>query len=381
MRQWTRPDGRCFVFGEPDGQLPLGPAYATADEADEARREALERLGFGVHRRELDLRLPTDPTAWNVSVAEPPPGVAFVRADRVEEGRLRLLDDLLRQDVPGTDGWQWSPEGFRDETYESADFDPATYLVALDESGEEIGLARVWMRGSGPRLGLIGVRANWRRRGIASALLAAVLTEVGSRGLPELRTEVDETNVASHELLFGFGPRTVGASLELVRKASRPIRLRASVPEDAEAIAAVQVRSAQAGFATFRPPGALDTLDPALRVPLWRERLPLVAEGEGGIVGFAHFGPSNAEPVGEIYRFFVAPECWGEGVGQALMANALEQLGALGFSQAIVWAHADNQRARRFYEAGGWRLDGAERDEEAFGQTVKELRYRRSLSG
>jgi GNAT superfamily N-acetyltransferase len=158
------------------------------------------------------------------------------------------------------------------------------------------------------------------------------------------------------------------------------VRLRASVPEDAEAIAAVQVRSAQAGFADFRPPGALDTLDPALRVPLWRERLPLVAESEDGIVGFAHFGPSEGEPASEIYRFFVAPEHWGEGIGQSLMAEALRQLHALGFVEAVVWVHEDNRRARRFYEACGWRPDGAERDEEAFGETVRELRCRIPLS-
>lgn len=38
--------------------------------------------------------------------------------------------------------------------------------------------------------------------------------------------------------------------------------------------------------------------------------------------------------------------------------------------------HADNERARRFYAAAGWRPDGAESDEEAFGQVVKEFRYR-----
>jgi GNAT superfamily N-acetyltransferase len=140
-----------------------------------------------------------------------------VRADQIEEEQLRLLDDLLRQDVPGTDGWRWDAEGFHEETYDAADFDPATYLVAVDENGEGIGLARVWMKHSGPRLGLIGVRSDRRRRGLASALLAAVLTEVRERGFAEVRTEVDETNVASRELLFGFGARTVGASLELLR--------------------------------------------------------------------------------------------------------------------------------------------------------------------
>lgn len=114
MKQWTRPDGRCFVFGEPDADLPLGRMYATVDETDEARVSALAQLGFSFHRRELVLRLSTDPADWDVPTAEPPPGISSVPADRVDEERLRLLDDLLRQDVPGTDGWKWSPEGFRE---------------------------------------------------------------------------------------------------------------------------------------------------------------------------------------------------------------------------------------------------------------------------
>jgi GNAT superfamily N-acetyltransferase len=378
MRQWTRPDGRCFVFGEPDQDLPLGRVYATAEEADEARVRTLTGLGFVTHRRELVLELPTDSAAWSVLAVDTlPPEVAFVRADQVAEERLRILDDLLRQDVPGTGDWKWTREGFHEETHDSPDFDPATYLVALDEASEGIGIARIWMRRDVPRLGLIAVRSDWRRRGVARALLAAVLTEVARRGLATVRTEVDETNTASRELLFSFGGRSVGASLELVRESG--LRLRPSVPEDAEAIADVQVRSAQAGFAHFRPPGALDTLDPALRVPLWRERLPLVAEAGEGIVGFAHIGLNEVEPVGEIYRFFVAPERWGEGVGQTLMARVLEQLRETGFRQAVLWVHADNGRARRFYDAAGWRPDGAERDEEAFGEVVKELRYRIEL--
>ena len=192
--------------------------YAEADEAAEARVEALTRLGFRIHRRELVLRLATDPAAWSFSAVDPPPGVAFVPADRVAEERLRLLDDLLRRDVPGTDGWKWSPAAFREETYASPDFDPATYLVALDEDGDGIGIARVWMRPDRPRLGLIGVRPDRRRRGVAGAMLAAVLTAVRERGLPEVWTEVDETNTASRELLFGFGGRPIGGSLELVRE-------------------------------------------------------------------------------------------------------------------------------------------------------------------
>ncbi len=221
MRQWTRPDGRCFVHGEPDGDLPLGRVYTTADEADEPRIRELARLGFTVQRRELVLELPTDPAAWSVSIAELPSRVSFVQADRVEAEGLRVLDDLLRQDVPGTDGWKWSQDGFREQTYESSGFDPATYLVALDQRERGIGIARVWMRPDQPYLGLIGVRSDWRRKGVARALLAAVLTAVRERDARDVGTEVDEANAASRGLLSGFGGRTVGASLELVREGRR----------------------------------------------------------------------------------------------------------------------------------------------------------------
>ncbi len=220
MKQWIRPDGRCFVFGQPDDDLPPGRVHAEADEADEARVGALVRLGFGIERREIVVEFPTDPAAWSVPATDAPQGIAFVPADRVEEEQLRLLDDLLRQDVPGTDGWRWGPEGFREETYESRDFDPATYLVALDEGKDGIGIGRVWMRPDRPRLGLIAVRSDWRRRGVARALLAAVLTAVRERDTRDVGTEVDETNVACRRLLDGFGARPVGAFVELVREGS-----------------------------------------------------------------------------------------------------------------------------------------------------------------
>jgi len=154
------------------------------------------------------------------------------------------------------------------------------------------------------------------------------------------------------------------------------VLVRPSVPDDAEAIAAVQVGSFRLGLADVHPAEALATLDPAPRVRLWRERDALVAEDEEQIVGVAEVGPSDEARVGEIYRLFVAPDRWGEGVGQALMARALQQLRASGFSEALLWVHADNRRARRFYEAGGWRLDGAEKNQEPFGRPVKMVLYR-----
>lgn len=215
-----RPDGRCFVRAHdlPDTYTPSGEVYCTVDEADTASLELCERLGFAVNRRESRFLIPTDPEVTQLHGIEPPPGFALVRADEAAEERLRLLDDALRQDVPGTDGWRWDEGGFRAEFDDS--FDPTTYLIAVEEAtGEYAGLVRVWHNPGAPRLGMIGVLAPYRRRGVARALLARVLAVLHERGQTEVATEIDETNIASNTLLHPLGARRTGGSVELVRRA------------------------------------------------------------------------------------------------------------------------------------------------------------------
>jgi ribosomal protein S18 acetylase RimI-like enzyme len=226
-----RPDERCFVFFgscRSDAYEPLLAAvaeqldrdlYLTIDEADEEGRGLYEQLGFLVNRCESDYLIPTDPDVTGLGGVEAPAGFTFVRADDVEEDRLRLLDDALRQDVPGTDGWRWNQSGFREETFNSPFFDPATYLIAKARtSGEYAGLVRVWNHPTGPRLGLIAVLPAYRRRGLAKALLAQSFAVLHERGHAEVSAEVDDTNVASTSLLTARGARRTGGSIELLRR-------------------------------------------------------------------------------------------------------------------------------------------------------------------
>lgn len=223
MRTWLRPDGRRFVL-DPDGPEPVAPGvelYATVDEADEQAHDRYRQLGFTVKRREGEYLIPTDPAVTGLAGVEPPAGFVLVRADEVDETRLRLLDDALRQDVPGTDGWRWAEVDFREETYESPAFDPAVYLVAVEEpSGEHVGIARIWRKPARPRLGLIAVLAPYRRRGLARALLAPAFAVLHESGQAEVSTEIAETNTASRALLEGLGASRVGGSVELVRRPS-----------------------------------------------------------------------------------------------------------------------------------------------------------------
>ena len=69
---------------------------------------------------------------------------------------------------------------------------------------------------------------------------------------------------------------------------------------------------------------------------------------------------------------------WRRGVGRALMAAALADLAARGYSEATVWSFAANDRANSFYEHHGFTRDGSER-REAHWTNILEVRYRRAL--
>jgi ribosomal protein S18 acetylase RimI-like enzyme len=227
LRAMIRPDGRCFLFfvdptADAYGPL-LGAArqvlrrdlYAEVDEDDAAEIGALTRLGFTVNRREHRYVLPTG-VAGRLARRRLPAGFAAISAARADVDRLRELDDALRQDVPGSAGWRNDPTDFARQTFDTPEFDPATYLVAVEEaSGGYVGLARVWANPRGPRLGLVGVLAPYRRRGLTLALLSMAFAVLAERGYHEVSCEVDERNTASNALMEGLGGRRAGGFVEL----------------------------------------------------------------------------------------------------------------------------------------------------------------------
>ncbi len=227
VRAFLRPDNRWFVAfedGRGDSYRSLLAAvagnlgadlYATADDRDDEGLDRLARLGFTVHRRESSYVIPVGPAA-----AGEPPGIVIISAADADEDDLRRLDDTLRQDVPGMAGWTWDPGDFREETFDSAEFDPATYLVAVDvDSGRYAGLVRIWNSPGRPRLGLIGVTRPYRRRGLARALLARAFGVLHQRGQEAVTAEADDANTASRSLLLGLGARREGGSVEFIRRA------------------------------------------------------------------------------------------------------------------------------------------------------------------
>jgi len=166
------------------------------------------------------------------------------------------------------------------------------------------------------------------------------------------------------------------------------IQLRRATPEDAAALAAVEVNCWRVAYRGLMPDAFLDGLSETEKATAWRQNLlkhglsgrkrVWVAPGDTGIAGFVRVGPVMDESeVGLIYLLYVLPEHWRRGLGTALMQAGMQELWDLGMREAILWVLRDNLRAQRFYEQLGWTPDGRTVSED-YGDTLLEaLCYRR----
>lgn len=228
-----RPDRRWFVSVDAwraEDTEPLVHAmiadlgqdlHTRIDGTDAEALELWSRFGFLPERHEVELVLSPDPTRTGLMGIMMPVGLTLLSAAEADEVELRCLDDRLRNDVPGTDGWVNDPSEFHDVTFDEAHFDPTTHLVALDpENRRFAGLVRIWTGRNRARLGLIGVVRPYRRRGLARALLAHALHPVHERGITVVTAEADDANRAGLELLRGVGSVATGSAAVLKRSAT-----------------------------------------------------------------------------------------------------------------------------------------------------------------
>lgn len=162
--------------------------------------------------------------------------------------------------------------------------------------------------------------------------------------------------------------RAVGAELLAARPASS---MRLATPADARGIAEVQVAGWHATYRGLMPDEKLDAFTVDVRAPAWQGHLArhgevtLVLERAGVIVAFGSFGPSrDVEGQGEVWALYAHPDAWGTGAGRALMDEGLRLLAGRGFARTMLWVLEGNTRAIRFYEAAGFRVEGAPVDKD-----------------
>lgn len=183
---------------------------------------------------------------------------------------------------------------------------------------------------------------------------------------------------------------------EGMNRPSADVSVRVAWADDADAIAALQVRAWQSSYDGVLPASALE-IDPARSAELWRTNLALpkeartrvlVALERNRVVGFAITTPAtdpDCDPAveAELMELTVDPGERGRGHGSRLVQAAVETMAADGFSRAVLWALASDDALREFLASAGWAPDTAHRelDLEGDGTTlVKQVRLHTDLS-
>jgi ribosomal protein S18 acetylase RimI-like enzyme len=190
----------------PAGGAPAIGAPAPADRVlfswTDTRRSGamalLEGEGYVPVRWYLDLERPS---LDDLPAAELPPGIDMRAPDRADEALLRAA--LAAEDEAFRDHWghHAMTEDDAATTLAEPDLDPSLWRVAWDgdaiagviraivyaEENARLGHRRAW-------IDRLSVRRPWRGRGIARALMIAVMAEARERGLTSAWLGVDTDN-------------------------------------------------------------------------------------------------------------------------------------------------------------------------------------------
>ncbi|MGW4354354.1 GNAT family N-acetyltransferase [Nocardia sp. NPDC004582] len=222
-----RPDGRLFVsidawhdavFEQLAAALVATlrrPLHTVVDETDGGLLSCWGRAGFATRRREREYLVPTDPATTGLGAVTPPPDITVVPAGSAVEEPLRTVDQVIRDEIESTIGWQEMPAEILRGPGGDTVVDPRLYVAAA-RADHYVGLLRLVQVTRLPRIGLIAVRADARRRGIGRAMLSQALGALHDRGIPTATAEVNESNTAALALFDSVGARRVGGNLELV---------------------------------------------------------------------------------------------------------------------------------------------------------------------
>ena len=132
-----------------------------------------------------------------------------------QQGPLREVYNAIHDEVDATVGWESMPAEVLARPDGTPLLDPSKYAVAA-RSDRYVGLVRVAGRARQPRIGLLVVRSDQYRRGIARALLAHVLGSLHRSGVETGFAEVHESNEAATALFESVGARRASSNLELV---------------------------------------------------------------------------------------------------------------------------------------------------------------------
>lgn len=157
---------------------------------------------------------------------------------------------------------------------------------------------------------------------------------------------------------------------------------RIAVPDDAAAVARIHDASRRSAYRGLLTDDQLNAMTLDERTEFWRQiivlgdqkdmRVFVLVASDGLISGFISLKVQRGKNRGELDRIYVYPDESRKRRGSALIKCGLDYLRDYGFQKATLWTFEANSSARQFYDAMGFKPDGAERK---WSGMPKELRY------
>ena len=173
--------------------------------------------------------------------------------------------------------------------------------------------------------------------------------------------------------------------------------MRLARPEDAEAIARVQLVTWRTAYRALLPAAVLDDWDEPAAVDAWRSAVTapptpghgvLVALDGATVTGFAAFGPAElaaAEeplpggPTNEVTALLVEPRWGRRGHGSRLLAAVADLAEAAGVVRLQMWLPEADEVTARFLAGAGWDADGWVRTLDTGSSPLRQVRWQTLL--
>jgi mycothiol synthase len=188
--------------------VPAAVLHTAVNDADAAAAALVRSRGFEHVRTFRHLQIDLDGSPRNPG--EPPAGT---RIHGIEPERdLHRIHAIFVEAFSQEWGYRVIPfEEWIGLEVETPSYDPSLWLLATD-GNEAVGALSGVVWGDRGWVGELGVRASWRGRGIASALLRRAFATFASRGLARVMLNVDSENSTGAVRLYeGVGMRTLRA--------------------------------------------------------------------------------------------------------------------------------------------------------------------------